>query len=144
YRLNFYLAPPLLAAVDPVTTEPKKQSYGPWILHVFRLLARLRWLRGTPFDLFGYTKDRRVERQLIRDYEALLEELLHDLSPDRLDASVELASLPQRVRGFGPVKERHLEHARKREAELLKAFREKKPAPERSGGPVREVAVIAG
>ena len=68
---EFHLAPPLLARRDPATGEPRKMSFGPWILTVFRLLAKLKFLRGTAFDLFGYTKDRRTERRLIADYEYL-------------------------------------------------------------------------
>ena len=144
WKLSFHLAPPLIAETDPVSGEPRKRAYGPWMLHAFRVLARLKRLRGTALDPFGYTKDRRIERQLIRDYEALLDELLADLTPETLATAVELASIPERIRGFGPVKERHLTHAKRREAELLKAFRDGHHPPVRRGGPVKEVAVMAG
>jgi indolepyruvate ferredoxin oxidoreductase len=144
YKLNFHLAPPLIAKADPVTGEPRKRSFGPWMLRSFRLLTRLKRLRGTPLDPFGYTKDRRIERRLIGDYEALLDEILRDLTPETHATAVELASIPERVRGFGPVKERHLPHAERRQAELLKAFRERRRPPQHAGGPVKEVAVIAG
>jgi len=144
YKLNFHLAPPLIAKADPVTGEPHKRSFGPWMLRSFRLLTRLKRLRGTPLDPFGYTKDRRIERRLIGDYEALLDEILRDLTPETHATAVELASIPERVRGFGPVKERHLPHAERRQVELLKAFRERRRPPQHAGGPVKEVAVIAG
>ena len=72
------------------------------------MLARLKRLRGTPLDLFGYTAERRAERQLIADYEALIDELLRGLTPDNHATAVELASIPERIRGFGQVKERLL------------------------------------
>ncbi|MFN3854726.1 MAG: indolepyruvate ferredoxin oxidoreductase family protein [Phreatobacter sp.] len=120
---EFHLAPPLLARRDPVTGEPRKMSFGPWMMHAFRLLAKLKGLRGTAFDIFGYTHERRTERQLIRDYEALLDELAAKLNPDNHALAVGLASIPDRIRGFGHVKARNLEVARKEEAALLAEFR---------------------
>jgi indolepyruvate ferredoxin oxidoreductase len=144
WKLRFHLAPPLLERPDPVTGEPKKKAYGPWMLGAFRVLARFKRLRGTRLDPFGYTADRRAERQLIPDYEALIEEILQRLTPDSHATAVELASIPDRIRGFGPVKERFLAHAKQREAELLKAFRARSQAPERGSRPARGVAVMAG
>ena len=123
WKLKFHLAPPLLAGPDPVTGEPEKQTYGPWMLRAFRVLARLKRLRGTWLDPFGHTAERRQERQLVLDYEALVPELLAALTPDNHATAVELAAIPDRIRGFGPVKERFLRHAKTREAELLAAFR---------------------
>lgn len=122
-RFEFHLAPPLLARKDPVTGLPRKMSFGPWMMKAFRVLAHLKGLRGTPLDMFGYTHERRTERQLIRDYEALLQELLPRLGPDNHATAVGLASLPQKIRGFGHVKERNLKAARAEEAELLVRFR---------------------
>ena len=123
WKLKFHLAPPLLAGPDPVTGEPEKRTYGPWMLRAFRVLARLKRLRGTWLDPFGHTAERRQERQLVLDYEALIPELLAALTPDNHATAVELAAIPDRIRGFGPVKERFLRHAKTREAELLAAFR---------------------
>jgi indolepyruvate ferredoxin oxidoreductase len=92
-------------------------------------------LRGTRFDVFGYTRERRTERQLIAGYERLMEELVRDLSPANFGIALQLASIPEQIRGFGHVKQRHVEHARRREAELLAAFREAKLA---SAGESRE------
>ncbi|WP_116133496.1 indolepyruvate ferredoxin oxidoreductase family protein [Tropicimonas sp. IMCC34043] len=107
-RLSFHLAPPILARIDPATGEPVKRVFGPWILRLFRLLAGLRGLRGTPFDPFGYTAERRQERQLIRDYESWLEALEAGLTPQTAADWLALLSLPERIRGFGPVKARAL------------------------------------
>ena len=81
YELHFHLAPPLLADRDPETGHLRKRSYGPWMLSVFRILAKLRRLRGTPFDIFGRSEERRTERRLIGEYEAVLDEILSRLSP---------------------------------------------------------------
>jgi indolepyruvate ferredoxin oxidoreductase len=122
-RLEFHLAPPLLARPDPATGRPKKISFGPWMMGAFRVLAHLRFLRGTPFDPFGYSAERRVERALVRDYNAALAELIEGLTPQNHALAVAIASIPEKIRGFGPVKERHLFAARAEEAELLKQFR---------------------
>jgi indolepyruvate ferredoxin oxidoreductase len=123
-RLEFHLAPPLLAKRDPNTGLPRKMSFGPWMLGAFGLLAKLKGLRGTAFDLFGYTQERRTERRLIADYEALAAEILGKLSPQNHALCVALAAIPEKIRGFGHVKERHLTAAKAEEAELLKRLRD--------------------
>jgi indolepyruvate ferredoxin oxidoreductase len=129
FTLEYHLAPPILASRDPATGEPRKRAFGPWMRHVFRLLARLRWLRGTPFDIFGYTKERRMERRLIAEYEAIIRELAASLTPDNHALAVEIASVPARIRGFGHIKARNVENAKSCEAELLALLRnEKAPA----------------
>jgi indolepyruvate ferredoxin oxidoreductase len=122
-RLEFHLAPPLFARRDPVTGQPRKMSFGPWMLSVFRVLAKLKGLRGTAFDPFGYTVERRTERALIADYEAMLAEILEKLTPQNHHVAVALASIPEKIRGFGHVKERHLRAAKADEATLLDQFR---------------------
>src|SRR6478672_2485572 len=119
---EFHLAPPLLARRDPATGEPKKMSFGPWMLTVFRLLAKLKFLRGTAFDLFGYTKERRIERRLIADYEYLLGEICEFLTPGNHRFAVGLAAIPEKIRGYGPVKERHLTAAKAEEVALREQF----------------------
>jgi indolepyruvate ferredoxin oxidoreductase len=121
-RLTFHLAPPLLARRDKTTGEPRKMSFGPWMMHAFGLLAKLKFLRGTALDPFGYTAERRTERQLVHDYEALLDELIARLSPDNHHLAVGLAAIPEKIRGFGPVKMRHLVAAKADEAALLDQF----------------------
>jgi indolepyruvate ferredoxin oxidoreductase len=122
-RLTFHLAPPLLARRDKATGEPRKMSFGPWMLTLFGVLARFKFLRGTPFDPFGRTEERRTERQLVRDYEALLDELMARLNPDNHHLAVGLAAIPEKIRGFGHVKMRHLAAAKADEAALLEQFR---------------------
>jgi indolepyruvate ferredoxin oxidoreductase len=122
-RFNLHLAPPLLAKVDPVTGQPRKMTFGPWMLQVMGVLAKLKGLRGTPFDVFGYTHERRTERRLIADYIALVDEVTGKLSAGNLPLAVALAAIPEKIRGFGHVKERHLVQAKAEEADLLARFR---------------------
>ncbi|MBA1155772.1 indolepyruvate ferredoxin oxidoreductase family protein [Microvirga mediterraneensis] len=122
-RYEFHLAPPLLAKRDPVTGLPKKMSFGPWMMKAFRVLAGLKSLRGTPFDVFGYTHERRTERQLIRDFETLVDEIVAKLDAGNHAAAVGLAAIPQKIRGFGHIKERNLKAAKAEEADLLARFR---------------------
>jgi len=119
YRLNLHLAPPLWAKNDPVTGEPRKRLFGPWMLGAMRVLAKFKGLRGTAFDVFGYSAERRSERALIDEYRATVEGLLEGLEPKRIALAAEIASIPEFIRGYGPVKERHLKDAKAREAELL-------------------------
>ncbi|MGH6727159.1 MAG: indolepyruvate ferredoxin oxidoreductase family protein [Pseudolabrys sp.] len=121
-RFEFHLAPPILARRDKLTGEPKKMSFGPWILQAFRVLAKLKSLRGTPFDPFGYSAERRTERKLIAEYCDLLGEFCEHLTVDNHHLAVELASLPEKIRGFGPVKQRHLAAAKAEEAALHEQF----------------------
>jgi indolepyruvate ferredoxin oxidoreductase len=122
-RFEFHLAPPLLAKTNPATGEPKKMSFGPWMMTGFKWLARLKFLRGTPFDVFGHSEERKTERKLIADYEALLDEIIRKLTPDNHALAVGLAAIPEKIRGFGPVKMRHLAAAKADEAALLEQFR---------------------
>jgi indolepyruvate ferredoxin oxidoreductase len=119
---EFHLAPPLLARRDPATGEPRKMSFGPWMLTVFRMLAKLKFLRGTAFDLFGYSNERRTERRLIADYEYLLGEICEFLTPGNHRFAVGLTAIPEKIRGYGPVKERHLAAAKAEEASLREQF----------------------
>jgi len=127
-RFEFHLAPPLLAQRDKVTGLPRKISFGPRILPLFRLLAKLKGLRGTAFDPFGRTLERRTERKLIADYEAMLDEVLAKLTPDNHAAAVALAAIPEKIRGFGHVKQQHLAAAKAEEAALFAQFRSGTPA----------------
>ena len=123
FRLVFHLAPPLIATRDPHTGELRKREFGPWVMTVFKLLAGLKGLRGTAFDIFGYTAERRMERRLIGEFEAVLEELLVGLNPDNHALATEIAGLPMRIRGFGHVKERNRLAAKECETQLLADFR---------------------
>jgi indolepyruvate ferredoxin oxidoreductase len=127
-RLHVHLAPPLLARKDKTSGEPRKMTFGPWIFPVFGLLAKLKFLRGTAFDPFGYSTERKTERALIADYEALLDELMAKLTLENHHIAVGLAAIPEKIRGFGHVKMRHLKAAKADEAALLDQFRAG-PAP---------------
>jgi indolepyruvate ferredoxin oxidoreductase len=129
YALRVHLAPPLLAERDPATGHLKKRAYGPWILGVFGLLARLRFLRGTALDPFGRSAERRAERQLLADYEVLLDEIESGVSPHNCDAALALAHLPLEIRGFGHVKQANLAKSRTQQAELLAQFRASRLSP---------------
>jgi indolepyruvate ferredoxin oxidoreductase len=126
-RLEFHLAPPLLARRDPHTGLPRKMRFGPWMMQAFRLLARLKGLRGTPFDLFGYTAERRMEQELIVAYENVLTRFEQDLTPQNHPLAVTLAALPEQIRGFGHIKERNLHRVKHEEAMLLAAFSQGQP-----------------
>jgi indolepyruvate ferredoxin oxidoreductase len=127
-RFEFHLAPPLLARRDKTTGLPRKMSFGPWLLPAFRLLAKFKFLRGTAFDPFGRSVERRTERRLIADYEAVLDKVLASLTPDNHAIAVGLAAIPEKIRGFGHVKQRHLAAAKADEAALLEQFRAGAPA----------------
>jgi len=107
---------------------PKKSVYGPWMMKAFRVLAKMRKYRGTALDVFGKSEERRKERALITEYEALVAEILAKLTPQNHATAVELASVPEHIRGYGHVKEAHLKTAKTREAALLAAFRAPTPA----------------
>jgi len=124
YKLRFHLAPPIMAKPDPVTGVPRKREYGPWMLQALGVLAKLRRLRGTALDVFGRSAERRRERALIGEYEAIVEEILAKLAPANMAAAIELARLPMEFRGYGHVKERNVESAKRKEAELLASFRD--------------------
>ena len=121
-KLKFYLSPPLIARLDPETGRPRKYEFGGWILPVFRALASLRFLRGTPIDPFGYSAERRAERRLIVDFESLLARILEEVDPSRLELALELTRLPQSIRGYGPVKQAAMQSVEALEAELLEAW----------------------
>ena len=145
YKLVFHLAPPTLADKDPQTGELKKKEYGPWMLKAMRVLAKFRHLRGSMLDPFARSHDRKLDRELIADYERIVEEIIVNLDLANHEAAIELASIPDQIRGFGHVRERYLASARPRQAALLEDFRHRRPA----SAPVatkarRTIAIIPG
>ncbi|WP_224823544.1 indolepyruvate ferredoxin oxidoreductase family protein [Cognatishimia sp. MH4019] len=120
-RFTYHLAPPLLSRTGP-DGRPKKRAFGPWISKAYGPLSKLKWLRGTPFDLFGYTAERKMERRLIKDYERDMKRLLAGLSESNRDIAVQIAELPLSIRGFGPIKEVNAHKAAKTREALLAAF----------------------
>ncbi|WKB51545.1 indolepyruvate ferredoxin oxidoreductase family protein [Eleftheria terrae] len=123
YKLAYHLAPPVLAKRND-RGELVKRRYGPWMLRAFGVLARLKGLRGTAFDPFGRTEERRTERALIGEYKDTVEELLASLTAERLPQAVEIARLPEEIRGYGHVKERHLRTAKEKWQRLMAQWRD--------------------
>jgi indolepyruvate ferredoxin oxidoreductase len=124
YRIHFHFAPPLIARPDPATGRIAKRAFGPWMMPVLRGLAALRGLRGSAFDIFGRTEERRTERALILGYEADIALLLEHLSAANLDAAIELASLPEEIRGFGHIKAATIARATERRDHLRRQISE--------------------
>ncbi len=122
-RFEFLMAPPLFARRDKITGEPKKVSFGPWFLGALGVLKKFKVLRGTPLDPFGYTAERKAERKLIVEYEKLLADIAEHLTPGNYNSAVALAALPEKIRGYGPVKQRHLGIVKAEEAGLYEHFR---------------------
>ena len=121
-RMTFHLAPPVLGGKGP-DGRPRKRAFGPWVLTLFGVLARMKGLRGTVLDPFGWLPERRVERALIAQYEADMAEVLPLVAPPTEGAVRALAELPLAIRGFGPVKDAAVEKAARQRAELLAAIR---------------------
>jgi len=134
WQLRFHMAPPILAKRDPQTGAPVKREFGPWMLPALHTLAKLKFLRATAFDPFGRSAERRTERALITEYEALLDELLVGLDASNHAQAVALAKLPEQIRGYGHVKDRHLETVRAEWSERLAAWRGQ-------GDPVRKAPI---
>ena len=128
-RLEFHMAPPLLSRKDK-HGHLIKQSYGPWMMGAFGVLARLKMLRGTPLDVFGYTAERRMERQLVSDFEVLLTRVGGALRADNRDNVAALLAAPQKMRGFGHVKDAAVESVKKQMVELEAALHRPVPTPE--------------
>ena len=123
YKLTFHLAPPLFSDRDPTTGQLKKKEYGAWVMPMFRMLASLKKLRGTKLDIFGYSEERRMERRLIGEYQATIDEVLATLGQDNHALAVQIASVPETMRGFGHIKEKNVKAAKEREASLLASYR---------------------
>jgi indolepyruvate ferredoxin oxidoreductase len=127
FSLHFHLAPPLLAKKDS-QGHLIKAEYGSWMYKAFGLLAKFRGLRGSALDVFGYTAERKMERQLIVDYARTVDQLLGKLDAENVALAAEIASIPEQIRGYGHVKEEHLAKAKKQEAELLATFQRGEPS----------------
>ncbi len=128
YKVSLNLAPPIMSKPDPRTGRPMKREFGPWMLTAMKVLQKFKKLRGTPFDIFGYSAERRMERQQIADYEQMMEGLLAGLTPANHSLACEIAALPDELRGYGPIKEENARKMAARKAELLKRFQNGDPA----------------
>ncbi|HEX6959178.1 MAG TPA: indolepyruvate ferredoxin oxidoreductase family protein [Ferrovibrio sp.] len=123
FSLTFHLAPPIIAHPDPETGVAEKREFGPWVFRAFKLLAKMKGLRGTVFDIFGRTEERRLERKLIEEYFSLIEELSAKLTSENHALAVQLARIPDEIRGFGHIKMRNIKAAQAKRDKLLAAFR---------------------
>ncbi len=126
FKVKFHLAPPMLSKMG-TDGRPMKKEYGPGMLRAFGLLARLKWMRGTPLDVFGYTSERKMERALIAQYEGDMKTWLPKVTPEIVEPLTALAALPLEIRGFGPVKHANEAKAAKRREELLSILRQGGP-----------------
>ncbi len=129
YTVKYHLAPPLFAKKDPETGHLRKKEFGPWIAKAFGFITRFKNLRGTALDPFGYTAERKMERQLIEDFTATTETLLQHLTPETHGLAVEIAALPMQVRGYGHVKEAAMTTYYAETEHLMAQL--KNPAPQR-------------
>jgi len=125
YRdVKIHLAPPMIAKRDLITGEPRKMAFGPWVLKAFPILSTMKFLRGTPFDLFGKTLERQRERKWLADYEILMAEVKDNLTLANLDRAIALLSVPQEIKGFGHVREKAMQIAATRLTQLKSEFYE--------------------
>ena len=137
YKLKFHLAPPLFAKRD-AKGNLIKQEFGPWMMRAFGVLAKFKFLRGSKLDVFGYTAERKEERDLITHYRQTIEALLPRLKSENLADAVAIASIPEEIRGYGHIKDRHLVAARLKEQQLIRQFDH--PSPATKGTATRSIA----
>lgn len=140
YKIVFHMAPPLLSRRNPNTGHLVKRSFGPSTRWLLAVLAKMKFLRGSAFDVFGYTAERRMERDLVEEYFATLEEIAGALTPANHAAAVGLAALPDDIRGYGHVKDASVARAAAKRAELLQLFRD---APQGSTLQAEPAAIAA-
>ncbi|MGF2736522.1 indolepyruvate ferredoxin oxidoreductase family protein [Marinobacter sp. DUT-1] len=127
FKVHFHLAPPILNRGTDARGRPQKRQFGPWMFRAFKLLAKLRGLRGTALDPFRHSADRKLDRALLADYRQLAERIGRELDTDNYETFLQLAELPADVRGFGPVREQAVEAIRQRQQQLLKALETGRP-----------------
>jgi indolepyruvate ferredoxin oxidoreductase len=123
YKLQFHLAPQMFFPRDPTTHRVKKLTIHRWVFALLKQLRHLKFLRGTPFDPFNATAHRKREWALVGEYERVVDELLRDLTPDNLGLAIQIAEIPEFIRGFDTVKDEQLAAAKEKEAQLLASFR---------------------
>ncbi|WP_444921672.1 indolepyruvate ferredoxin oxidoreductase family protein [Microbulbifer sp. CnH-101-G] len=138
FVLEFNLAPPLLARFDKVLGRPRKMKFGGWMYKAFGVLAKLKFLRGTALDIFGYTAERRMERALITEYEQLVEKVVGELNAQNHQAAIELLSYPEVIKGYGHIKEANLLEAQRQRELALSRFEN----PSRNAGQASEVEIF--
>ena len=122
FKINFHLSPPIFYTQDKVTGRPLKINFGSWIMILFKFISMFKFLRGTYFDLFGYFEERKIERLLINNYKDRILEICSKLTIENYALAVEIASTPDQIRGFGYIKEKNIEIAKRCEDKLMSAF----------------------
>lgn len=122
FKLKFHMAPPVFNSGLDADGRPRKKQFGSWMLPVFTVMAKMRFLRGTKFDLFGMTQERRMERRLIEEYKAEIADITDRMTADNMQSALRIAALPDDIRGFGPVKEASVEKVVERRMRLMKEF----------------------
>jgi indolepyruvate ferredoxin oxidoreductase len=122
FKINFHLAPPIFNKKDKVTGNVLKMHFGSWIMVLFKFIGIFKFLRGTYFDPFAYLDERKIERLLINDYKDRILEICSKLTKDNYTLAVEIASIPDQIRGFGYIKNRNIEIAKSCEDRLMSAF----------------------
>ena len=122
FKINFHLAPPIFYKKDKVTGNPLKMTFGSWTMNLFKFISKFKFLRGTYFDLFGYFEERKIERLLINKYKNLIQEICPKLTIDNYSLAVEIASIPDQIRGFGYIKKKNIEIAKNCENKLMSMF----------------------
>ena len=128
-KLKFHVAPPLFSPKDPNTGKLKKITIGAWILPIFKMLSKFKFLRGTLLDSFGKTKERKMERFLIEQYKNDLNKILNELNSKNISLAVQIASIPEMIRGYGHVKEENMKKAERKREELLEIWNSKENGP---------------
>jgi indolepyruvate ferredoxin oxidoreductase len=141
YKLTFHLAPPLFSKRDPATGELLKGIYGPWMLRAFGILAKFKGLRGGALDVFGKTEERRMERRMISEYRSMIESVLTSLTAENVPIAIEMARLPEHLRGFGHVKEKAARDYETRRGKLMAQFKDPSQWPGRANQRLAEIAV---
>ena len=139
FSLEFHMAPPVVSKPGVQGGTAKKRRFGPWMMPVLQIIAKARGLRGSWMDIFGKTEERRMERALIGTYESRIQELLGQLTPANLTIAIDIAAIPERIRGYGHIKLDNIRLAQEREAALLHRFN-----PDRYPRPKAGKTIIAG
>ena len=129
FKIRFHFSPPVIAPLDPETGRAKKYEFGGWILPILRIMAKFKFLRGTPWDPFGRTKERRIERELISEYERLMDEVVAGLDEDKLDLAVEVLAAAGSIRGYGSIKEESITKYRQSLEKLRSRWQTSIPRP---------------
>ena len=130
FKLQYHMAPPLIARKSRITGLPTKMKFGSWMEGFLAVITRMRFLRGTPFDPFGRSDDRKMERELIAEYESTIREIIATMNTENHRIAVEIASYPEMIRGYGHIKRQHVEASSDHIKSLLEAFRDNQPSSE--------------